>query len=158
MENASDALLIAGSILIALTILGMGVYLVTVYSNVGEAYGQKQITAEIENYNKHFTVFENRKDITIQEIVTLKKFAHEYAIKNGITKTEIKINLTPQNVNPDESKIAKTEVGIIKEKDPDIQPTGNSAKFYYYECTAIGYDDEGRVNLITLKTNDTIKP
>ncbi len=89
MENASQALIIAGTILIALIILSIGVYLVSNYRQVGESYEQTKETTEITKFNTNFTKFEERKDITAQEIITLKNFAKNYDEKNGTTTTVI---------------------------------------------------------------------
>ena len=157
MDNASNALLIAGTILIALIILSMGVYLAMTNLRVGEAYNEKQIATEVLKYNNNFTALKDRKDITVQELVTLKKFAHEYSTKNGTPETEIYINGTLVSVDSDINKIAKKEVEEIKPKTPEVL-SGNKARIYYYEFVEIKYDDDtGRINYIKLKPRSEIK-
>lgn len=87
MENASQALIIAGTILIALIILSIGVYLVSNYMKVGQSYEQTKETTEITKFNTNFTKFEEREDITAQEIITLKNFAKNYDEQNNTTTT-----------------------------------------------------------------------
>jgi len=78
MENASKALLIAGGILIAMLVLLIGVNLFVNYSQTGSSYEQNMEAIEIQKFNSNFLKFEGRTNITIQEIVTLAKFAKQY--------------------------------------------------------------------------------
>ena len=82
MENASQALIIAGTILIAMIVLSVGVYLVANYSRVGESYEQTQIATEITKFNANFLKFAERTDITAQEIATLYNFVKNYNTNN----------------------------------------------------------------------------
>ena len=83
MENASNALIIAGTILIALIILTIGVYLAASHARVQESYIQRLTAQEVEQFNSKFLAFENRDDITAQEIVTLIEFKQQFKEKNG---------------------------------------------------------------------------
>lgn len=130
MENASQALIIAGTILIAMMVLGVGVYLVSNYSRVGESYEETRITAEIAKFNTNFTKFINRTDVTAQEIITLKNFAKNYDTNNG----------------------TKTTVEYPGSRNEDIEfITDNSTKLdgsmKYFKCieSNIKYNSEGRV-------------
>lgn len=82
MENASKALIIGGTILIAIIVLSVGVYLITSYSAVGESYEKTQGDLEINKFNTNFTKFKDRTNITAQEIITLKNFAKNYKEQN----------------------------------------------------------------------------
>lgn len=127
MENASQALIIAGTILLAMMVLGVGVYLVSNYSQVGESYEETRIIAEITKFNTNFTKFIGRTDITAQEIITLKNFAKNYDTNNG----------------------TNTTVGYPDSSKEDIKfITDNSMK--YFKCVEgnISYNSEGRVTEI----------
>ena len=89
MENASNALIIAGAILIAIIVLSIGVYLVVTYSKVGNSYEQEMTAVELTKFNTKFTVFQDRNDISAQEIVTLKNFIEKY---NDTVLEDKKIN------------------------------------------------------------------
>lgn len=90
MENASKALLISGGILIAMLVISIGVYLFANYGDMGSSYDQNMQATEIQKFNVNFTKFEGRSDITIQEIITLVKFAMSYEEETG-THIEISI-------------------------------------------------------------------
>lgn len=125
MENASNALIMAGAILIALIILSIGVYLVSSYSQVGESYEQTQTITEITKFNSNFTIFEGRNDITPQEIVTLYNFVKNYNKNNGT-------NITISPTIGDSKEFIKNA--------PDDK----------YSCGTISdYDDTGRIYKIT---------
>ncbi len=138
MENASKALLMAGSILIAMLVISIGVYIFLTASDLGSAYEQRMEIAEIEKFNSNFIIFEDREDIKIQEIVSLAKFAKQYKEKTGI-ETLVKFkgsNLLTIN-NEDDF------IGIVKNNSMD----GVEIKNFKFQ--SISYDpNTGMVNEI----------
>lgn len=134
MENASQALIIAGTILIAMIVLSVGVYLVANYSRVGESYEQTQIETEITKFNANFLKFAERTDITAQEIITLKNFAENYDNENGTT------------TNVEYPNKGGIDAEFIKKYSP-----GNDGKMQYFRCEEenIVYGNDGRVISIT---------
>lgn len=84
MENASKALIMAAGVLIGILMLSLMIYLFI-------DFGQKskdihdQITAnQLTQFNAQFNIYSDRDDITIYEIVTVARLAHE----NNITNSE----------------------------------------------------------------------
>lgn len=78
MENASKALIIAGSVLIAIMILALGVYLVGGLEQTADSYTTEVEITEIRKYNSKFEVYVGRKDIMAQDIITVISMAqHE---------------------------------------------------------------------------------
>lgn len=132
MENASNALLIAGAILIAMLILATGIYLFATSSGLGDTYERTMETTEIQKFNANFTKFEGRADITIQEIVSLANFAKQQ------TDTEIIVNLSGEgNLT---TKTDENFIELIKD---------NSTKTF--KCQAIQDSDysNGKITKIT---------
>ena len=136
MENASKALLISGGILVAILVLTLGVALFAEFSGSGEIYENRQIVAEIRKFNANFTKFEDRDNITAQELVTLNEFVKQYNEKNG-TNVEVKIN----------PKITDNIEFLQKNS---VDETGNRILF---KCDSdkIEYDEEGKVRLINFE-------
>lgn len=95
MENASKALLISGGILIAMLIISIAVFLFANYNGLGTSYEQTLDASEIQKFNEKFLKFEGRKDITIQEVVSLANFAREY---NAETGSSIQVMLQGSNL------------------------------------------------------------
>lgn len=139
MENASQALIISGTILLAMMVLGVGVYLVSNYSQVGESYEQSQKITETTQFNANFTKFIGRTNITAQEIITLKNFAQNYDTNNG-TLTSVQVNSTAITIGDTEFIIKYT---------PEVETArdgSETVKMQYFECKEddITYTD-GRV-------------
>ena len=147
MENASNALIIAGSILIAIIILSIGVILFSSYSKIGESYEQTRVVERLTKYNSNFTIFEERTDITAQEIVTLVNYARNYNEEN---ETSIEVNVqNSDEVNRNLVDESKDLLEFIKKNS-----TNEEAKIIYFECEEIKdeyYDEEGRIIKIIFK-------
>lgn len=147
MENASNALIIAATILIALMILAIGVYLSASHARVQESYTQRLTVQEVEKFNSKFLAFDNRGNITAQEIVTIKEFADQFDAKYGTT-TNISV-----------IGIAYTDaISFIQNSSPIIN-ADKSITYKHYKCnkdtdTDIQYDPEtGRVTAIKFTKN-----
>lgn len=77
MENASKALLMAGGVLIAILVLTVFVALKASFDNTAQSYVDRLDLQELQKYNSNFETYEDRQDITAQEIVTLINFAKQ---------------------------------------------------------------------------------
>ena len=141
MENASQSLIIAGGILMAIIVLTVGVYLFVNYSKVSGNYGQLQINKEINKFNTNFTKYLERTDIAAQEIITLKNFVRNYNKQNE-TDVEVEL-LNVSNTMEDVAFIKEYSVNDVGEK-------------IYFECENIYYDTDGdgRVTKIEFKKID----
>lgn len=122
MENASKALLMAGTILISMLIVTLGVYLASSFSQTSETYYRRWSTEEVERYNSEITknfIIENEKTyITAQGIVTLKNLLQTSKYSgttqltgawNGIENSKI---LQDYSFEVTETTIKKYEVTI----------------------------------------------
>ncbi len=76
MENASKALIIAATTILAVLILGSMVYLFRAGSAVGESYNERQIQNSRELYNSRFLSF-NRNNNNISDIISLCNLAYD---------------------------------------------------------------------------------
>jgi type II secretory pathway pseudopilin PulG len=90
MENASKALIIAGSILLAIIILSLIVYVATSTSRMVQAQEEKKATEEIATFNKQYEAY-NKKRMYGTDVITVIKKAMEYNSKGG---EQIKVELT----------------------------------------------------------------
>lgn len=143
MENASQALIIAGTILIAMIVLGVGVYLISNYSQIDKSYHEKSVVEEIRKFNTNFTKFVGRTDVTAQEIITLKNFAQNYDSNNG-TNTSVQVN---------NNSITGEDTVFIIEHTPEVESSRDGSKtvrMKYFSCEEgnITYNAEGRVTAI----------
>lgn len=145
MENASQALIIAGGILLAIIVLSLGVNLIVSYSETSESYEQIQGDLLMNKFNTNFTKFKDRKDITAQEIITLKNFAQNYDNENGTT-TNIYVN---------NSKIREEDEEFIKKYAPEKKEISGKTtvkmKYFEYQENSIEYESNGRIKVIKFK-------
>lgn len=75
MENASKALIIAGEVFIALIVLGLWVTLVFLMGGFSANINDRVASDKVAEFNRHFTDFEGRIDISAEEIATIINFA-----------------------------------------------------------------------------------
>lgn len=92
MENASNALLIAGAVLLAILIIAVGITLYNKYEGTAQQYEKRMDAVELNRYNTNFEVFEGRKDITAQDIVTLVNFVKNNNEYTSYPNAEIKVD------------------------------------------------------------------
>jgi len=138
MENASQALLIAGGMLLAILIIATGIILYNSFSNTTNQYSQSMTRKELVEFNAKFEVFRGRTDVTAQEIATLYNLTEEYE-KNTYYSVDVKVN-SISIVNP---------IDFIKQYSNDeSEPTER----IYFKCERIEYDG-GEVKLIEFKRN-----
>lgn len=71
MENATQAILIAGGILLAMLILSVGMSIFITQDKTADAITTKWDTVELNKYNESFVKYEGRTDVTAQDIVSL---------------------------------------------------------------------------------------
>lgn len=76
MENASKALLMAGTILIGILIIAIAVYLASNFSQASEAYYKRWTTEQVQQYNdqitKNFVTKDGKTYVTAQGIITIR--------------------------------------------------------------------------------------
>lgn len=78
MENAAKALLIAGTVLLAIIMVSVAVYLYSLYSNQADQYSEIISATELQKFNSKFDIYLGRENITAQEIVSIVNLAKEY--------------------------------------------------------------------------------
>jgi len=142
MENASKALIIAGGILISILVISIGVYLFASYGNIGSSYDKNMKTIEIQKFNSNFIKFEGRKDITIQEIVTVVNFAKQYKEE---TEIDVKVYIASDELKDNNI------ITLIEDNSTIIE--SGIEKVKYFKCnvdtsTDIVYDGYGKVSSI----------
>lgn len=78
MENASKALIMAGSILIGVIIMTIGVTIFTSFGGTSEQIQKQMNEKAIAEFNAHFTKYDGMQECTIHDIVSLANFARKY--------------------------------------------------------------------------------
>lgn len=155
MENASKALIIAGSILIAMLVLGVGVFLFATYSEMGSEYERSLEINETMSFNEKFYNFEDRQDITAQEIVSLAQFIINYNDKTPTVPVKVFVTGSA-TVSGELNTKSITDLMKFIEKN-STEPDGSVIKISTFSCTDIKIDDTpndtGRVIEIKFRKN-----
>ena len=85
MENASKALIMAGSILISVMIISLGVYVFKMFGDYASNIENKREEQQIAEFNAQFLKYENMDQISAHDIVSVINLAKENNEKYGLT-------------------------------------------------------------------------
>lgn len=77
MENASNALLIAGAVLLGVMLLSVGVYLFTSFGSSSSSINDQLTEKQISQFNVQFTKYEGKTDIRAHDIVSIANLAQQ---------------------------------------------------------------------------------
>ncbi len=77
MENTSNALIIAGEILIAVLVLSLLAYIFIQFGSFSSDMHESMTESQITQFNNNFTICANRTNITAQEIATVINYAKQ---------------------------------------------------------------------------------
>lgn len=77
MENASKALLMAAEVLIGVLILSLAVYLYVSFGTTAAEVNEQNTQKQLVQFNTQFTVYQDRNDLTIYDIITATNLAKE---------------------------------------------------------------------------------
>lgn len=133
MENATKALLIAGTVLIAIVMVGIAVYLYSLYSEQSDQYTETISAIELQKFNSKFDVYLGRENITAQEIVSVVNLAKEYDYQIQIYLESTKLQFT---TSTPEDFIKANQSNLFSCKWSTSNPT---------------YDSDGQIIKLTFK-------
>lgn len=149
MENATKALIISGGVLVGIIILSLGTYLFfTMGSYMSDT--QSDISENVvAQFNNEFLKYNGRKDLGIQDVITVKNFALENNKEDSsydITKRAEENNgyidvYYGKNVNSktlaftkDNNELLKTQIDKKFTCTVEINDqTGRVYKIFFYE-------------------------
>ncbi|MCR5185979.1 MAG: hypothetical protein K6D97_02540 [Clostridia bacterium] len=132
MENASRALIMAASTIIALMVLASMVYLFRQGALLNEHYDRNQISRNLELYNSRFLKYNNDTN-TFSDIMSICNLAYDVNVGTEYSPTwVVKIVFTiggnTYEITDDENKIASLVGGEYK-KNCVIK--GNNVESFY---------------------------
>lgn len=98
MENASKALIIAGSVLIGVMIISFLVYTFSIFGKYSSNVEQNRVNQQIEQVNSKFTKYDKLTNLKIHDVVTVAYLANDnnsyFDLSSGNDKTRfIKVKL-----------------------------------------------------------------
>lgn len=98
MENASKALLMAGTVLVGILIITLMVTLFASSRDLSKEYQRNKESEAIQQFNVNFTQYLGQ-ELSIHEVVTITNFANlnNVSVINGKTKEQIAIDIKDIN-------------------------------------------------------------
>lgn len=132
MENASKAILIAGSVIIVLLIISLAVYFYNQSVELVDVFGNKITTTEIKNHNNTFLMYDG--ELRGIDVINACVKVEEYN-----TTARLPVNVIV--------KINGTDVSIMNNYYYII----NNVKRTVVYTASLGYNDQGVINLITFE-------
>ena len=148
MENASKAIIIAGSILIALSILVIWVYSATQIESTAEPFINYKQETEIMKYNANFEcLIRNENEfIAAQEILTAINVSQE---NNGYTRIYVDdIDVTEYNLDNTDNNTKDEKINFLEEnifKYTYNQNKKNINNYFLYVPNSAKYNQIGKI-------------
>lgn len=152
MENASRALMMAAGVLIGVMIISIGVALFTSFSGYGRQITENIDQTKIDEWNTNYLKYENSKEVTIHNIVSLANNAKQnnvkYELENEKTYNEnsyyVQVDIGKQTNIEKLSEEEKNELLKANSLVADSEVKNNlTYKVKYYTCAEI------KVSLVT---------
>lgn len=79
MENTAKALIIAGGVLIAILLASLFTYLARTMADSTEPFYSMMDDNEIAEFNQRFLKYEDREDLTVQDVATIINLVKHYS-------------------------------------------------------------------------------
>ncbi len=155
MENATNAMLIAAGVLIGILILSLAVFLFADFSNSSRQIAETVQANQLIQFNSQFTIYENRDDILIHDIISLHNLAKNNNQKyEGYTnfETEYKITISIQGekeldkmTSEEYNKLISTFSNVHQTGDSGISEDDIGEIKTYFTSSNVEYHSSGRV-------------
>lgn len=154
MENASNALIMAGGVLIGILIISLAVYLFIDFGSTSAEINKQTEQQQLIQFNAKFTVYEDEKGekgLTIYDIITVAGYAQENNNYYGDDDNDenffnnYKIEVIIKSSRGTTYNVQKNAIDKYNEMIQDEQK--NISELPQYTCN-IKYHDNGRVKTI----------
>lgn len=156
MENASNALIIAGGVLIGVLIISLAVYLFVDFGTTSAEINKQTEEQQLVQFNTKFTSYENKEGLTIYDVVTVAGYAKEnnkfYGNDDNDTNyvDNYKITVILKNAVGIGNGINKNNLQDVNNYNGLIQDEQNDATTLpTYKCNVTKYHTNGRVAEVT---------
>lgn len=153
MENASNALIMAGGVLIAILILTLAVYLISSFGSQSAKMHLQIDEERLNNFNNQYASYLGKDKLTIYDVITVANMAREnnkyYEVSDPseLMYISVELNLTKIEGYSD------SQFQDLLEKDRndinDINGIDEQKVLKNYDCIDVKYNpDTGRVNKV----------
>ena len=153
MENASNALIMAGGVLIAILILTLAVYLISSFGSQSAKMHLQIDEERLNNFNNQYASYLGKDKLTIYDVITVANMAREnnkyYEVSDPseLMYISVELNLTKIEGYSD------SQFQDLLEKDRndinDINGIDEQKVLKNYDCIDVKYNpDTGRVSKV----------
>ena len=153
MENASNALMMAGGVLIGILLLSVLVVAFNGAADLAKSYDDSLSTTSLQAFNNNFEKYTS-EPVDIQSIITMTHFAKDYNTKNGLVKGDsIYISVVCERKALEEQTDEEL-VQYLQDNTFVIDDQGNEdrTQFQQYMCKSVEYNEgTGTVTKITFE-------
>lgn len=151
MENATQALLMAGGVLIGVLILTLAVFLFTDFGSTASQIQSQVETNRLVEFNAQYTVYVSKTDTTIYDVVSIANKAKENndnykEYGNYSSDYKITISIAGESGSIQDYDSTKMERLLKADKYGKINDKGELA--IRFKCTET-YHDNGRIESLT---------
>ncbi len=138
MQNVSQALIIAGSVILGVILLATLVNVLRLGGSVNKAYDENQLNYQTEAFNYQYEVYQ-RDDNTIMDMVTLLNLAYSansetnYDLNSSVTiviKIGNKTYRIPKDISTDVETFYNNNAGVL-ERNQVYEVSANEVRSVY---------------------------
>lgn len=149
MENASNALMIAGGVLIAILLVGIIVISFNGAADLAKTYDSRISSSSLQAFNNNFEKY-LEGEIDVQEIITMTYFAKNYNTQNELNESDSTyISIECENIRNFEKKTDNQLIEFMKE---NTFVEDDNTTFQKYICKSVEYNEKtGTITKITFK-------
>ena len=153
MENASNALVMAGGVLIGILLLSVLVIAFNGAADLAKSYDDSVSSTSLQAFNNNFEKY-TLGPVDIQSIITMTHFAKDYNTKNNLVKGDsIYISVVCERKALEE-KTDEELIQFMQENTFVLDDKGNEdrTQFQQFICKSIEYNEgTGTVTKITFE-------
>lgn len=125
MENATNGLLMAGSVLIGVIVISLFVYLITTMGGITKNFQEEMDLTSVQKFNEQFEKYIGRTDINTHEMLTIYNLCEAINNENGEEVIKFK-GITIQDLE-DKTQFLSSEK-VYQCKPEDVQYSNETGK------------------------------
>lgn len=145
MENASKALIIAAEILIGVLILTAFVFIFRAFGAFSDTVNENIEVKNVTEFNTKFEIYNGRKDLTAQDLITIGNLAKQYNQSDSAAMT---ITVTVSGI---EARYMNLHT-LSDELSYEFIHQYSVQRKIYFECSKIEYNENtGKIDKVSLK-------
>ena len=152
-ENLSKALIMTAEVLLGILLLTIMIYVFSMGRDFSDTVDANIAQKVIAEFNTKFEYYNQRDDLTAQDVVTLANLVHDYNTnENTAYEIELQINGIESNYKSHlrNGPTKEQAIEFMQSYAPYIQGTNTVKR--NFSCK-VNYDENGRINKIQIQKN-----